>query len=196
MAMKTKKTKKPQELYEITNAGRAKLVRKIIDIHPVTSEANEVMALFNKLTGVTSSYDPDAGKVALFVNDAKRAEAINYFIVREIDVGKLKLHVTVFDVSDPAHIEECSARSEDVLHDAEVDYIKCIFEGSELEPAHSVLMNQIGKECDFFEFPPIGISYQDANASNPMGYRTLLVQDIVDEAFDFSDYLISTWKED
>lgn len=193
MAKKANTSKKGISFYAIkSNGSKGKLVKKLDLGNPVTVLANELMSMLNMLDGVVTSFDYETATLGVFVSNEDRSSAIRYFLVREHELGNLKLKVRIWDVSVPEEPEELGPQSWTVTDEAELRHAKTIFAGSELEPEVTSLMDQAGTRWDFFEFPPIPISFQADTLQNPRGMQTELLENVVRKAFKFDKYKISS----
>lgn len=193
MAKKANTSKKGISFYDIkSNGSKGKLVKKLDLGNPVTVLANELMGMLNMLDGVVTAFDYETATLGVFVSKGDRADAIRYFLVREHVLGNLKLKVRIWDVSVPEEPEELGPQSWTVTDEAELRHAKTIFAGSGLEPEVTSLMDQAGTRLDFFEFPPIPISFQADTLQNPRGMQTELLENIVRKAFKFDKYKISS----
>lgn len=174
------------------NGSKGKLVKKLALGNPITVLAEELMTMLNMLNGVVTSFDYDTATLGVFVSVPKSSDALRYFLVREHKLGNLKLKVRIWDVTLPETPEELGPQSWTVTDEAELRHAKTIFEGSGLEPEVTSLIDQTGTRWDFFEFPPIPISFQADTLQNPRGMQTELLENIVRKAFKFDKYKISS----
>ena len=195
MAKKINVGKKGVSLYAIKpNGTKGKLVTQFGLGNPVTVLANELMAMLNQLDGVVTSFDYDTATLGVYISKGARADAIRYFLIREHELGNLKLKVRIWDVSFPGTPEELGPQSWTVTDEAELKHAKTIFEGSDLEPAVTSLMDRSGVRWDFLEFPPIAVSFQADTLQNPRGIQTELLENVVRKAFKFDKYKISSME--
>ena len=193
MAKKANTSKKGISFYAIkSNGSKGKLVRNLDLGNPVTVLANELMSMLNVLDGVVTSFDYETATLGVFVSKRERSDAIRYFLVREHELGNLKLKVRIWDVTLPETPEELGPQSWTVTDEAELRHAKTIFEGSGLEPEVTSLIDQTGTRWDFLEFPPIPVQFQADTLLNPKGIQTELLENIVRKAFKFDKYKISS----
>lgn len=175
-----------------SNGSKGKLVKKLDLGNPVTVLANELMSMLNMLDGVVTSFDYETATLGVFVSNGDRSSAIRYFLVREHELGNLKLKVRIWDVSVPEPPEELGPQTWTVTDEAELRHAKTIFEGSGLEPEVTSLIDQTGTRWDFLEFPPLPVRFQADTLLNPNGIQTELLENVVRKAFKFDKYKISS----
>lgn len=193
MTKKVNTSKKGISFYAIkSNGSKGKLVKKLKLGNPVTVLANELMSMLNMLDGVVTSFDYETATLGVFVSKRERSDAIRYFLVREHELGNIKLKVRIWDVTLPDTPEELGPQSWTVTDEAELKHAKTIFEGSGLEPEVTSLIDQTGTRWDFLEFPPIPVQFQADTLLNPKGIQTELLENIVRKAFKFDKYKISS----
>ena len=193
MAKKLNTDKNCTSLFSIKpNGSKGKLVKKFELGNPVTVLANELMSMLNMLDGVVTSFDYETATLGVFVSKRERSDAIRYFLVREHELGNLKLKVRIWDVTLPETPEELGPQSWTVMDEAELRHVKTIFERSGLEPEVTSLMDQTGTRWDFFEFPPVTVAFQADTLQNPNGIQTELLENVVRKAFRFDKYKISS----
>ena len=174
------------------NGSKGKLVNKLALGNPVTVLADELMTMLNMLKGVITAFDYNTATLGVFVSDPKRSDALRYFLVREHQIGNLKLKVRIWDATVPDTPEELGPQSWTVNDDAQLRHVKAIFEGSALEPEITTLMDQTGTRWDFLEFPPLPVQFQADTLQNPRGVQTELAENVVRKAFLFDKYKISS----
>ena len=178
------------------NGSKGKFVKKLALGNPITVLADELMGMLNMLNGVVTSFDYDTATLGVFVSDPKRSEALRYFLVREHQLGNLKLKVRIWDVTVPDTPEELGPQTWTITEAAQLEHVKTIFDGSGLEPEITSLVDQIGTRWDFLEFPPLPVHFQADTLQNPNGFQTELLENVVRKAFKFDKYKISSalWK--
>ena len=165
------------------NGSKGKLANKLALGNPVTVLADELMTMLNMLKGVITAFDYNTATLGVFVSDPKRSDALRYFLVREHQIGNLKLKVRIWDATVPDTPEELGPQ---------IRHVKAIFEDSALEPEITTLMDQTGTRWDFLEFPPLPIQFQADTLQNPRGVQTELAENVVRKAFLFDKYKISS----
>lgn len=193
MAKKVNNSKKGISFYAIKSDGsKGKLVKKLDLGNPVTVLANELMSMLNMLDGVVTSFDYKTATLGVFVSNGDRSSAIRYFLVREHELGNLKLKVRIWDVSVPEEPEELGPQSWTITEAAQLEHVKTIFDGSFLKPTVTSLMDQAGTRWDFLEFPSLPVHFQADTLQNPRGMQTELLENVVRKAFKFDKYKISS----
>ena len=198
MKKKVNTNKESISLFSIKpNGTKGKLVKKLELGNPITVLANELMAMLNMLDGVVTAFDYETATLGVFVSKRERSDAIRYFLVREHELGNLKLKVRIWDVTLPEPPEELGPQSWTVTDEAELRHAKNIFEGSGLEPEVTSLIDQTGTRWDFLEFIPLAVQFQADTLQNPNGFQTELLENVVRKAFKFDKYKISSsmWKK-
>lgn len=185
-----KKPKKP------TKKDKVLLEKSLTLANPITERANEILSFLKYFPGVIADFNYDQATVWVYVNDTTRSEALRRFLIPKHEFGGLTLNVKLVDVYEGG-VEEISLPPPYTVNDeAMVREFKAVFEGSGYEPKHQSVIDQYGTVWNFFEFPPVGISYQADSLANIGGFNTKLASEVVTDIFNVGSFHISSMNYD
>ena len=186
-------TVKPVKLYKDTGrkpTGKDKPVAVVTLANPVTEAANKLTALLAFDPDVVTQFNFDTCTYNVYVADPDKITAYQFFLTRAHKFGNLELKVRLFFVHDGT-AEETPSPSWKVTRAGMVEMFCNLFKGG-LGVKHTGVVDHTGTPWDFFEFPPMGVSYNADVLYNIHGRNTLLVEDLVKFAFDTGDFAVSS----
>jgi hypothetical protein len=126
----------------------------------------------------------------VYVSDPDVCEAYKFFLKRRHEFGGLVLDVKLV-ATYQGEVEEVDEPTYNVKEDEKVRLFRLLFKDG-LEPKYMNAVDQYGTVWNFFEFPPMGISYQADDLQNIKGIKTVLATDAVKDVFDTGFYHISS----
>lgn len=185
-----KKPKKP------TKKDKVLLEKSLALANPITERANEIISFLKYVPGVIADFNYDQATVWVYVNDTTRSEALRRFLIPKHEFGGLALKVKLIDVYEGGVEEITLPPSYTVNDEAMVREFKAVFEGSGYEPKHQAAIDQYGTVWNFFEFPPVGVSYQADSLANICGFNTKLASEVVMDIFNVGSFHISSMNYD
>ena len=194
---KANKTDDKVLLYENTGTKKKptkkdKPISQIVKLaNPITEMANKIQALL-AYDGrvIMDEFDYNEHALWVYVSDPDVCEAYKFFLKRKYEFGGLVLDVKLFSTYQ-GKVEEVGEPTYDIKEDEKVRLFNLLFKGG-LEPNYKSAVDQYGTRWDFFEFPPMGISYQADDLQNIRGVKTTLAEELVKEVFDVGFYHISS----
>lgn len=193
---KANKTKDNDVVLFYENKGKKptkkdKPISQIVKLaNPITETANKIQALLAYDSRVLTEFDFDKHTLWVYVNDPDVCEAYKFFLNRKQELGNLWLDVKLVSTYQGG-VEEVGTPTYNIKDDEKLRLFKLLFRGG-LEPKYDAVVDQFGTRWDFFEFPPIGVSYQADDLQNLRGIRTVLATDAIKEVFDTGAYKISS----
>lgn len=185
-----KKLKKPSKGDKVVAEKNLKLA------NPVTERANEILAFLKYFPEVMADFEYDQATLWIYITDVDKSTAFRRFLVPKHDFGGLALNVKLVDVVGGTAENVPLPPAYTVTDEEMVREFKTIFDSSGYDPKHQAMVDQYGTVWNFFEFPPIGISYQADDLSNLKGFRTKLVSEVVTDMFNVGSFHISSMTPD
>lgn len=181
-------------LYENTGKKPTKSSKPISQIvklaNPVTEAAHMIQAVLSYDNRVLTEFDFDKHTLWVYVSDPDVCEAYKFFLKRKHEFGGLVLDVKLV-ATYQGGVEEVDAPTYKIKEDEKVRLFNLLFKDG-LEPKYMTAVDQYGTVWNFFEFPPMGISYQADDLQNIKGIKTVLATDAVKDVFDTGFYHISS----
>ena len=174
-----KPTKKSQPISQIVKLA-----------NPVTETANMIQSLLSYDQRVLTEFDFDKRTLWVYVSDPDVCEAYKFFLKRKYELGGLVLNVKLV-ATYQGQVEEVDEPTYKIKEDEKLRLFRLLFKNG-LEPKYQSAIDQYGTVWNFFEFPPMGISYQADDLQNISGIKTVLVADAIRDAFDTGFYHISS----
>lgn len=174
-----KPTKKSQPISQIVKLA-----------NPVTETANMIQSLLSYDQRVLTEFDFDKRTLWVYVSDPDVCEAYKFFLKRKYELGGLVLNVKLV-ATYQGQVEEVDEPTYKIKEDEKLRLFRLLFKNG-LEPKYQSAIDQYGTVWNFFEFPPMGISYQADDLQNIRGIKTVLVADAIRDVFDTGFYHISS----
>lgn len=191
---KANKTKNDDKvlLYENTGKkGKKTLISEMVKLsNPVTETARKIMALLSYDSRVLTEFDFNKHTLWVYVSDPDVCEAYKFFLRRKYDLGGLTLDVKLI-ATYQGDAEEVGEATYKVTDDEKLRLFKLLFKDG-LEPRYQSAVDQYNTRWDFFEFPPMALTYQADDLQNIKGFKSVLLTDAVKETFDVGFYRISS----
>lgn len=181
-----KKPKKPSKGDKVVAEKNLKLA------NPVTVRANEIMAFLKYFPGVIADFDYEQATLWIYITEVDKSTAFRRFLIPKHEFGGLVLNVKLVDVVGGTAEDVPLPPAYTVTDEEMVREFKTIFDGSGYGPNHRAVIDQCGTVWNFFEFSPIGISYQADDLSNLEGFRTKMVSEVVTDIFNVGNFHISS----
>ena len=136
---------------------------------PWTHYYHKLEALFADDPDVKMDYDPDARAIDVYVNGARKSEALMQLLPAKREFGNVTLKVTVI----PANDSEVS----------DVDLLRDAFEGNPALSHIETIMDLAHNPVNYAMFQNKVVQYWNDNFGDPNGMCSTLYQDIATDVF-------------
>ena len=147
---------------------------------PWITYCKKIEALFSKDSDMNILVNEDEPSVKLYVDDAKKAEALEKLLKPEVQFGNVTLKVFVIPANlkdDPASIVRAAFRNNEAVD--EIIHLETPLSGS----------------CEYVMFAPEVVQFFNDDMYDPNGLKTTLYQDIAKELFDIEGVHFCTAKK-
>lgn len=185
-----KKPKKPSKKDKVIAE------KKMMLANPVVERANEILSFLKYFPGVIADFDYDQATLWIYISDETKSIAFRRFLIPKHDFGGLTLNVKLVDVFGGTAEDIPLPPAYTVTDEEMVREFKAVFAGSGYEPKHQAAIDQYGTVWNFFEFPPVGVSYQADSFANIGGFNTKLASEVVMDIFNVGSFHISSMNYD
>lgn len=147
---------------------------------PWVEHYHELLAFFRHDNEVSVVFDADKMIVKLYVDDVRKAEALEHVIAHELEFGNVTLNVEVVPVNDAKEFSKGSTQR-DIIDDMEIWQII-----ARNNPAIDRIIKQIGiggMKYTFVMCDPVVVQYFNDNTSDINGLTSTLYENIARDIF-------------
>lgn len=127
---------------------------------------NKMKAFFKQDSDVHVGYNDDDKKIIIYVNNAKKAEALSWWLVEEVEYGNIKVKISVVPANGEEHFDTVT--------------IKDAFEGNNAVSGIQNV-NAYGFDLTFVIFSAVVVQYFTDDISDYYGRQSTLYEDIARE---------------
>lgn len=141
---------------------------------------HELLAFFRHDNEVSVVFDADKMIVKLYVDDVRKAEALEHVIAHELEFGNVTLNVEVVPGNDAKEFSKGSTQR-DIIDDMEIWQII-----ARNNPAIDRIIKQIGiggMKYTFVMCDPVVVQYFNDNTSDINGLTSTLYENIASDIF-------------